>query len=286
MRDYTGNFTADFTNEKNLRDYYASLDISEHSLEDNDKIFMKIKFKFLEAYDAFLQKKRNKQIKKEMYKQYRKKLLAMQEEIQRQIKLLNSVIADDTYDNVCLRELKTHLSGYFSEIDCLDYNVVSQIFDGTEKQIYYFIQIYDCLSECLPIIKSDSMAKMHVFNQETLWKNIFFYTICQVRQNTFDNEIIANYVKRNKPESNELRTVTRNYYVHKYQGEFAKSILTKRKLLKLTQKELQEKSGIDHSMIAKIEKLQQTVTFETAIKLLTSLNMGICIYSVDTCDKL
>ena len=130
------------------------------------------------------------------------------------------------------------------------------------------------------------MAKMHVFNQETLWKNIFFYTICQVRQNTFDNEIIANYIKRNKPESNELRTVTRNYYVHKYQGEFAKSILTKRKLLKLTQKELQEKSGIDHSMIAKIEKLQQTVTFETAIKLLTSLNMGICIYSVDTCDKL
>ena len=42
--------------------------------------------------------------------------------------------------------------------------------------------------------------------------------------------------------------------------------------------QLSERSGIDRTMIAKIEKVKQPTTLETAIKVLTSLNMGIALY--------
>ena len=63
-----------------------------------------------------------------------------------------------------------------------------------------------------------------------------------------------------------------------FQGKLSEVISNQRKKMKLTQKQLQEKSGVDRSMIAKIEKVQQPATLETAIRLLTSLNVGIALY--------
>ena len=38
-------------------------------------------------------------------------------------------------------------------------------------------------------------------------------------------------------------------------------------------------------MIAKIEKVKQPTTLETAVKLLTSLNLGIAIYPFDEIEE-
>ena len=62
-----------------------------------------------------------------------------------------------------------------------------------------------------------------------------------------------------------------------FQGQISKSIFYQRKKLNLTQEELSKISGVDRSMIAKIETVKQPPTLETAIKLLSALNMGIAI---------
>lgn len=60
-----------------------------------------------------------------------------------------------------------------------------------------------------------------------------------------------------------------------FNAQFAKYLVSQRKKLRLTQKELAQKSKVDRVTIAKIETCQKLVGMETALKLLYALNSKI-----------
>ena len=60
-----------------------------------------------------------------------------------------------------------------------------------------------------------------------------------------------------------------------FNARFAKYLVTQRKKLGMTQKELAQKSKVDRVTISKIETCQKLVGMETTLKLLYALNSEI-----------
>lgn len=105
--------------------------------------------------------------------------------------------------------------------------------------------------------------------------------ICLEKQRKYNQTIISYQIEKSKEEKDEhFWEKVSNYYAADFQGQFSKNVYCQRKRLKLTQKQLQGRSGVDRTMIAKIEKIRQPATLETAIKLLSSLNLGVAIYPI------
>lgn len=184
---------------------------------------------------------------------------------------------------------------YSSKKEILDYTLKLytsetydkfQKFNEKEKKIYRYLQVYDLLEKYFSSIeqmdtehqKIDKKGESDILR----WKTFFYFILSLDKQQEY-NRLNTSYQKNNSEKDDENQTYINagRYYSADFQGQLSKNVYCKRKKMKLTQKQLSERSGIDRTMIAKIEKVQQPTTLETAIKLLTSLNMGIAIYTFD-----
>ena len=124
----------------------------------------------------------------------------------------------------------------------------------------------------------DKSEQINVINSSNKWKTYYYLVICMKKQKDFNQTLLENYIlrKKNLNEIN-LSVGKSSFLIADFQGQLSKSIFYQRKKLKLTQAELAQISGVDRSMIAKIETVNQPTTLETALKLLSALNISIAI---------
>lgn len=102
----------------------------------------------------------------------------------------------------------------------------------------------------------------------------------------YQKAILEAYLERCK-DSNQPRdcnVAAQRQQLKDFQGDLAIIVKEKRKQRKWTQQHLASVSGVERTMIAKVENLQASTSLETAIKLLTPLGMGLVIYPIDSAD--
>lgn len=209
------------------------------------------------------------------------------------MKTIDILINEDTLDiSDTFLNLKKELIDYSMKIYKLDLLDMEDVLNSKEKNIYQYIHIYDFLDKYNSDIEKDSwvfrnnigMIKTDTNKNKknlafTNWKTYYYLVINLEKQQEYNTKVISYWMaKTNKNENKDFYLKLSDFYAADFQGQLSKSIYCQRKKLKLTQMQLSERSGIDRTMIAKIEKVKQPTTLETAIKVLTSLNMGIALY--------
>ena len=102
----------------------------------------------------------------------------------------------------------------------------------------------------------------------------------------YQKAILESYLERCKDSNQtyDCNAATHRQQLQDFQGDLAIIVKEKRKQRKWTQQHLASVSGVERTMIAKVENLQASTSLETAIKLLTSLDMGLVIYPIDSAD--
>ncbi len=181
-------------------------------------------------------------------------------------------------------ELQKELDEYDAKKYNIEYSYVSKVLSKKECDIYENIKIYDFLDRYYNNIKEykintvDKSEQINVINSSNKWKTYYYLVICMKKQKDFNQTLLENYIlrKKNLNEIN-LSVGKSSFLIADFQGQLSKSIFYQRKKLKLTQAELAQISGVDRSMIAKIETVNQPTTLETALKLLSALNISIAI---------
>lgn len=281
------------TGELSMVDLFDSIDNVSKSNDENDEIINKIKDKLVFVFSSQLRKKREKEKKAAMVRRYKAYLEGFQSLIREQMASIDCLIEEDSYDiSDTFTQLKKELIDYSMQAYKLDMLDMSEVLNKKEQSIYRCIHLYDFLVQynnptgntiLVENKKQNGRNKKLDINvrHSFMWKTYFYLIINLEKQKSYNRTYISYFMERHKQEDdNELYLKISNFYAADFQGQFSKNIYCQRKKLKLTQKQLQERSGVDRTMIAKIEKVQQPTTLETAIKLLSSLNMGIAMYPI------
>lgn len=276
-----------------VTELFETIDNVDNNNDENDKIIETVKDKIEILLADFWRKKKQKERKKEMLRRYGEYLKAFCNLIEKQMKIIDILIEEDTLDiSDTFLNLKKELIDYSMKIYKLDLLDMEEVLNSKEKNIYQYIHIYDFLDKYSSDIREESWAlrsnrsmikKDNNEYKENLafinWKKYYYLVINLEKQQEYNTNIISYLIaKTNKNDNRDFYLKISDFYAADFQGQLSKSIYCQRKKLKLTQMQLSERSGIDRTMIAKIEKVKQPTTLETAIKLLTSLNMGISIY--------
>lgn len=111
----------------------------------------------------------------------------------------------------------------------------------------------------------------------TTFLQFLYYSKNQEDKREFRSAVITNYRERHDmiPNSTEYNKALQNFVIRDFQGELSRLIKVKRTEKKWTQKQLAEASGVERSMIAKVENMNAITSLETAIKLLTALDIEL-----------
>lgn len=282
-------------------DLFDSIDNVDNNNDENDKIIEKIKDKMVILLSSHLKKRKEKERKEAMFQRYRAYLNYFQELIEKQMAIIDELIdEEDTYDiSDTFLKLKKELIDYSMQIYKLDLLDMSEVLNKKEKNIYEYIHLYDFLEKyhsksekCnFPsVIQMEQVHKKEDKTEEKLvssnWKTYYYLVICLEKQQEYNHTFTSYFMTKNEAQMDkQLFIKLSNFYAADFQGQLSKNIYCQRKKMKLTQMQLSERSGIDRTMIAKIEKVKQPTTLETAIKLLSSLNMGIAIYPFAEIEK-
>lgn len=277
--------------ELSIVDLFDKIDNISNSNEDNDKIIDKIKNKVVSLFIINVRKRKEKERKELMYRQYKEFLKNFQKMLEKQTITINKLIDENIDDEAeVYMELKKELLNYSMQMCNLDFLDMSIVLNKKEQRIYKQIQLYNILEKyysmpdkiCLSQVKKDNQINAReMIPCISNWKNYYYLVIGLEKQQEYNKTIMSFFRNKNRQDSqNEFLMKMGNYYVADFQGQFSKSIYCQRKRLKLTQKQLQDRSGVNHTMIAKIEKLKQPTTLETAVKLLSSVNMGMALYPI------
>lgn len=269
-----------------IEDLFDTIDNVSKSNEDNDKIIHKIKEKITLLYNSWLNKKEEKKKIKTQICEYKAYLKEFQDLIEKQMAIIDSLfINDDIQDMpVIFLNLQKEFINYTMQIYKLNLTNMSEILNQKQQNIYHFIHIYDFFekyftytADMTPDDKSDS--NNNILPLSSNWKTYYYLLICLEKQREYNQIFISYYMSKNIEKNKEQIFIKKsNFYAADFQGQLSKNIYYRRKQLKLTQQQLSERSGVDRTMIAKIEKVKQPTTLETAIKLLSSLDMGVVIY--------
>ena len=269
-------------------DLFDIINIVDNDNATNDEIVRKIE----EKIEIQLKEK------EDISSNYRELLLYMEhlkklnELIEKDIALIEELLEKkDTNDILdILDSSKNEILDYSLRIYGLETYTMLQTFNEEEKKVYGCLQAYNLLEKYFSSIeqrdlekkKNDEKHEVKYELDSSRWKTYFYFILSLDKQQEY-NQLYTTYIRNNSQteDDNQVYIQSSKYYASDFQGQLSKNIYCKRKRMKLTQKQLSERSGIDRTMIAKIEKVQQPTTLETAIKLLSSLNMGIAIYSFD-----
>ncbi len=147
--------------------------------------------------------------------------------------------------------------------------------DSNTYQIVKYVETIQRMKEIRSLIQGvpdrNSEGLGLYFEYKTLFSNDLFSALSLYTRRQKERDYIQCFL----PESDtanitDIRLNLSYTYISKY-------IFNRRKEMDLTQQQLSEKSGVNRSVIAKIEKLKQIPTLETLIRLLCCLNGELLI---------
>lgn len=270
--------------------FYAIDNISNDN-DENDAIVKKITDKVCILLKSHLsyKRKREEAAREALLKSYKEYLTGFYEMIKEQITVINSLFNEPFTSDMSdvFVKLQKELDEYSTKRYTIEISYMSSFLSEKECGIFKNIQIYNFLDkyhenikkyEAIQGDKNGNIEQKEVTTNSIDWKNYYYLAICIGKQRDFNQTLLSNYISRRENIDNIKFFVSKSSLcAANFQGQLSKSVFYQRKKLKLTQVELSKISGVDRSMIAKIEKANQPTTLETAIKLLSALNMGIAI---------
>ena len=265
----------DLNEEPSISDLYQSIDNIRNSAEENDKIWVKLTCKIKDAVGKYWSNKKNKEKEKKIFNDYVFYLQSLRSVIDNQLSSISSILNEEhSSTSISFEALSEELSKKLSEVNNMRRHMATEALSSEDLEVYDFSQIYKYIRQNVcserEIVQNED--KKNFSNQLD-----FFNTwVCVSKQSKYDEKILLRYIEREQVDN--IYPFKNTYEIYKVQGQLSKNIYFQRKKLGLTQKQLQDRSGVDHTMIAKIEKLQQPTTLETATKLLNSLNIKIAFY--------
>ena len=282
-----------------LNGLFFSIDVIKNTFEENQTIFAyinkTIKKKIKKYYYDYLKTKE----KKDMLKRYRRYLSDLTDIIDSQIDQIDSLLGDDNDINADFEDLyskmKTDLFNncfYLFDLDIID---TDKAMDNNERKIYYYNYWYHFINNYFTNFKEKKNQYFEITKKDNdilhKFQADYFFAITLKNNIYKDNAILLTHknellISNNSPNiysegiNDQLADLelTKEYYISQFQANLSKVVYYQRNKMNLTQKKLAELSHVDRTMIAKIEKVNQKTTMETAIKLLTTLNLGIMIY--------
>lgn len=281
----------DSTDYTSIEELFDTIDNIGNSNNENDKIMEEIMYKFQERVDLKFEHQLEKtDIVQKIINEclsYLYDFLQLIEEQITTIEQLSSNLDTSSYDEINIfKKIQKELDEYNIKKYMLEFKCVSDLFNEKECDIYQSIRSYTFLNKYHEKLKEVSVDQT---NQETIkkhnkitdfdWKTYYYLIICMEKQKDINQLLLSNYISRRKNIDDIKFFLSKSkLFASDFQSQVSKSVFCQRKRKKLTQSELSKISGVDRSMIAKIEKINQPTTLETAIKLLSALNMGIAIY--------
>lgn len=280
-------------NGLSIVDLFDTIDNVGKDNDDNDKIIKHIRDKVSFIFSSKLRKKREKQKKEAILRRYKTYVESFQILLNEQMMIIDNLMEDDAADFADkFLTLKKELVEYSTQAYELDLQDMSEVLDRKEQKVYQCILFYTLMENYSSASEKFGVGKKENQNNKktcyikpevapilSRWKTYYYLIVSLEKQRDYDKEFITYYLEKNPNEQEEeFLMKLSDYYVADFQGQFSKNIYYQRKRLNLTQMQLQERSGVNRTMIAKIEKVQQPTTLETAIKLLSSLKLGLTIY--------
>lgn len=274
-----------------MTELFNTIDNISKSNYENDAIVEKIINKVYLSFKSYLSKKRKKEEdeRKALIKNYKEYLNGFYELITEQLVIIDSLINEPFTSDMSdtFVKLQRELDEYSIKKYTIEFLYMSSLLNKKECDIFRNIQVYSFLDkyhkninkyESVQVDKNQNIEQKEEITYVNDWKNYYYLVICMEKQRDFNQTLLSNYISRRKNIDDIQFFVSKSSFcAADFQGQLSKSIFYQRKKLKLTQAELSKISGVDRSMIAKIEKVNQPTTLETAIKLLSALNMGIAI---------
>lgn len=127
----------------------------------------------------------------------------------------------------------------------------------------------------------DSERFTLILDSNKIYKNIFYSNLLNEYDELYDTALNENRMDLSLLISREIKERD-GEYSSRLQSQLFRSILSRyiftwRNQNNVTQNELSKRSGVDRTMIAKIEKLQQTASLDTTIKILNAINAKLII---------
>lgn len=121
---------------------------------------------------------------------------------------------------------------------------------------------------CMLIPEDENIFYLNLLNEyNKLYEMVF-------DQNKIDLSLLISETENQDSFTSEYRSRLQSQL---FRSILSRYIFTWRSRNNVTQNELSKKSGVDRTMIAKIEKLQQTASLDTTIKLLSTINAKLII---------
>lgn len=139
-----------------------------------------------------------------------------------------------------------------------------------------------CLPEKSNMLMEKTIRRNH-FNK-SIFLSLIYYSKSWEDKAEYQKAILKDYYERCKDSDQvyENNVAVQRQLIKDFQGDLALIVKEKRKQRKWTQQKLASVSGVERTMIAKVENLQASTSLETAIKLLTPLDLGLVIYPFDS----
>lgn len=273
-------------NEKTIEELFNAIDSFKNSDDENETIIDKVKNEIFIAFSSLFDNQRKKKKIRDRIRIYTEYLLSLNDLITEQLAIINDFfekpneeIKADIFINMKKKMMEYSVKAY-----TLDHEDMFEFCGHNVTSVYYYIQMYDFLERYHEKIKDKYKFKVKQTDQIqpslTEWKNVFYIIVDMRNQSRFRRNLFLNYITKTRKniDDNTFFTERSDCYTADFQGRLSKSIFYQRKKLSLTQEELSKRSGVGRTMIAKIERVNQKPTLETAVKLLSALNLELIIY--------
>lgn len=157
--------------------------------------------------------------------------------------------------------------------------ITYKISSGVKESFDHYIK--NNLSD---LVKFNHRYHNFFYTKENISKNIFYLKLLQeyiaLYDTAFDKDKIdLSLLISYKTEDQDSFVETHRSQLHSqlFRSILSKYIYTWRSQNNITQNELAKRSGVDRTMIAKIERLQQAASLDTTIKLLNATNASLMI---------
>lgn len=286
-----------------ILDKFDEVDVTQNSFEKNAEIFDELYDLIRIKMKEYIEHERERQ-KKLLY-EYKKILLSLFEKVELQLSYIddwqnNTDQGENIVSNIW--DMDEKIRDYSINLEAVFLNNASSSLDKEELEVCITSYMHRTLTKYHDFFYNNKIQMRQKENdrkgdkkeylnliQETKdgfgddWR-IYFYLILSIKkQNSFNYQLSSMFSQKDV-KSYEIEECKNRFYTVAFQEQLSRTIYYQRKKLKLTQKELSIRSGIDRTMIVKIERLSQPTTLETAIKLLTALDMGMVIYPL-VCNR-
>lgn len=285
------------TKNPSLKELYFNIDNISHSNEENDETMNQIRSKIRYIFYSKIRLKKEKNRREYILRKYKSYLHDFKKLIEKQENELDFLLSNDNAEDFTdiIEKLKNQIMDFSVKIYISDLLCNSDLVDTEElaickKSYTYFL--LDKYFHAFEKINPNSFRieisppKAKLISDNSNWKN-YYYSIIYTENQNETNRLFFSECKNNTQnyKSYNLSIPKSDFLTLNFQGQISKTVFCQRKNLKLTQEELSKISNVDRTMIAKIERVNQPTTLETAIKLLSALNIGVLIYPLQTNDK-